>query len=128
MTGLSVNYPKNASDKKGPWKICIFVYRARGAEVAHGLWNSQTLAPQRPVPGDYVFDRLGTGDAYMIGRVDDNKTKPASPTDVGPMADDKIYVATGKLAVGSPPLDYFTANGPICFPGSVMAYHTILGD
>jgi prepilin-type N-terminal cleavage/methylation domain-containing protein len=116
--------------KRGPWKICLFVHKApRGSEVSFALWT-QAMPPgvPRPGPGEYVFDRTGTGDGYMIDRVDDNKTTQASPSDTTALADDKIYVATGKLAVGSPPPEYFTATGPICFPGSMAVYHTIIGD
>jgi prepilin-type N-terminal cleavage/methylation domain-containing protein len=115
--------------KRGPWKICLFVHKApRGSETTFALWTAAMPAGvPRPGPGEYVFDLL-TGDGYMIDRVDDNKTAQASPADTAALADDKIYVATGKLASGTPPAEYFTASAPRCFQGSTAAYHTIIGD
>lgn len=138
----------------GPWRITIVVFKARGSEPAYiraattGMktWkdsNSGTIDEYAPGaylrgnPGEYVLDWNPTkptgnrGEAYMVDRAiiktgspagDDVRlasavSKEESRRFYAYTADDKVATTS---ATGTP--------GWVSLPGSIAAYHTILGD
>lgn len=138
----------------GPWRITIVLFKARGEEPAYiraattGMktWkdsNSGTIDQYAPGaylrgnPGEYLLDWNPTkatsyrGEAYMVDRVIPNRTSAPS---------DSVYLAPVPMKEVSRRSYFCTADdeivntsatgtpGWVSLPGSIAAYHTILGD
>ncbi len=102
---------------KGPWRVAIVLYRARGDEPTPQNYASGEAGRRRARPGEYILDpSRGRCEVYMIDSIDfKNNDSPG---------DDNIYVAPGRTREG----DEAAKTSWRDLPGAVAVYHTILGD
>lgn len=140
----------------GPWRITIVLFKARGTEPGYlragatvpKAWKDANAAADRDqyapdllgvrgTPGEYVLDCNPTrptgnrGEAYMVDKVIPHRTAPASD-DVRLAAvftkevSRRYYACTADDEIQSTG----TSGIPtwVSLPGSIAAYHTILGD